>query len=418
MKIFNKIRDVFSDALFEEDGIEYKNNDFCRESHFNFGSSNNLDGDLNETRTYYAFSDKGYSRNPIAFRAINLITHTASSIPLFVMHCRDCKNYNITDHNLSRLVERPNPFTSKVDFIELIIYHLLINGNAFVLKVHDLNGDVNELHVLHPSSVEVLTDRSCSFVAGYVYRNGSKVKEYMVNRVDGSCDILHLKNFHPNNQVLGLSPFEAAADAIDQHNATMKWNKSLMKNSARPSGALFVKDSKNSGGYLNAEQRNRLESELENFHRGETNSGRPLLLEGGLEWRELSVSPKDLDFVNSDKIAVRHIANAFGVPVQLLNDSESSSYNNYIEAKRSLYENTVLPILNKIVTNVYNNWICKSFGKDFFVTYREEEIPALTYKKEQMLNNLKNSDFLTINEKRAAFGLDPIEGGDKLNIVK
>ena len=414
MKIFDKIKDAFSDAPIDKDSMEYKSNAY-QEAYFNFASSN-LHGGLGEIRTYQSFSDNGYSKNPIAFRAVNLITHTAAAIPLFVMHCKDCKSYNITEHSLSRLIEKPNPFTSMVDFMETIIYYLLISGNAFVLKVHDLNGELNELYVLHPNDVEILTDSTNSSVVGYRYRNGSKLKEYMINRINGNCDILHLKNFHPSNQTTGLSPFEAAADAIDQHNAAMKWNKALMKNGARPSGALIVKEGKNSSGYLTPEQRNFLKQELDDMYSGPQNSGRPILLEGCLEWKELGISPKDLDFANADKIAVRHIANAFGVPVQLLNDHESSSYNNYIEAKRALYENTVLPLLNKIVTNVFNNWVCPIFGKGFIVTYREDDIPALTYKKEQMLNNLKNSDFLTINEKRAILGFDPVEGGDRLSV--
>jgi HK97 family phage portal protein len=225
---------------------------------------------------------------------------------------------------------------------------------------------------------------------------------------------LHIKNFHPINNIYGLSPFEAAADVIDQHNSAIQWNKNLMKNSARPSGALVVNPTKNDSGMLTPDQRDALRDEINCAFASSLNSGRPMILEGGLEWKELSISPKDLDFANADKIAVRQIANAFGVPIQLLNEIDGSSYNNYLEGKRALYENTVLPLLNKIVSSVFNNWLCPTFGKNLQVVYKEEEIPALSYKYEQQLKNLHESNFLTINEKRRSLGLDPIDGGDKL----
>jgi HK97 family phage portal protein len=400
-------------SSFEKKSISHAHrSSSVKESYIDF-SPRMANDTLVSARTYRAFSDYGYSQNPIAFRAINIIAHSGSAIPLVLMKCEDCKHYNIDNHDLLKLIQRPNPFMSRVDFIETIIYHLMINGNAYVLKVHDINNMIKELHVLHPSNVDILTNNSNSVVTGYRYQDGGKVKEYLINRLDGSCDVLHIKNFNPTSQIFGLSPFEAAANAIDQHNAAMKWNKSLMRNGAKPSGALLYK-SKSGDGLLSEDQRIVLKRELEEHFSGADNSGKPMLLEGGLEWKEMSVSPKDLDFANADKIAMRHIANAFGVPVQLLNDNEFSSYNNYIEAKKSLYENTILPLLNKIIFNVFNNWLCKVFGCEYYVTYREEDIPALSYKKEQILNNIKNSDFLTINEKRAMIGLDPIEGGDRL----
>ena len=300
-----------------------------------------------------------------------------------------------------------------IDFIEMIIYQLMINGNAFLLKIHDIENKICEIYNLNPDNIEFLFDKGGNTIIGYRYhKENGRFKDYKIDRITNECDILHLKNFNPNDNLYGLSPFTAAIGAIEQHNAAMEWNKSLLKNGARPSGALIVKNDKNS--FLTDAQRNELKKEIDYLFSGTENTGRPILLEGGIEWKDLGISPKELDFVNSDQIAVRHIANAFGVPIQMLNNSESSSYNNYLEGKKSLYENTILPLLNKIISNVYNHWVCNCFGSEYFVTYNEDDIPALSYKKEQILNNLKNSDFLTINEKRAIFGFDPIAGGDKL----
>jgi len=107
--------------------------------------------------------------------------------------------------------------------------------------------------------------------------------------------ILHVKLFNPVNDHYGLSPIEAAATAIDIHNTASKWNKALLDNSARPSGALVytARD-----GNLSPDQFDRLKTELEQGFQGAAHAGRPLLLEGGLDWKSMSLTPKDMDFID------------------------------------------------------------------------------------------------------------------------
>ena len=127
--------------------------------------------------------------------------------------------------------------------------------------------------------------------------------------------ILHLKNYHPTNSHYGLSSLDATSQSIELHNQATNWNSSLLRNGARPSGALIVKES---NGYLSDDQFERLQAQLTDKFTGSNNSGRPLLLEGGLDWQEMSINPKDMDFIESKNAAAREIALAFGVPPQLL----------------------------------------------------------------------------------------------------
>ena len=408
MTTFDKLKNLFET---KSRGFDDKVNNIYKEFYFDVNSKTKND-DIGDNKGYFSFANSGYIKNPVAFRAVNIITHTAGAIKLFIVENREGRSFNVHEHPLKSLITRPNPFMTIVDFIETIIYNFLIGGNAFVLMVRNALGSVKELYVLNPNDMTIITDQTNSFVTGYNYSNGDKTKEYRINQLTGECDILHLKNFHPTNNIYGLSYFEAAANIIDQHNSAIQWNKNLMKNSACPSGALVYNPDKKST--LTTAQRNELRKELDRSYSSADNSGRVLILEAGFDWKEMSKTPKDMDFSEADKIAVQHIANVFGVPVQLLNSTESSSYNNYIEAKRALYENTVLPLLNKIILSIFNNWICPNFGKDFSVIYKEEEIPSLSYKYEQQLKNLHESDFLTINEKRKILGFDPIPGGDTL----
>jgi HK97 family phage portal protein len=106
---------------------------------------------------------------------------------------------------------------------------------------------------------------------------------FAVEQEEALPPILHLTLFHPADDHYGLSPMEAAATALDIHNAAGAWNKALLDNAARPSGALVV-----GGTALTDAQFERLKGELETNYQGAGNTGRPLLLEGGLDWKQMS----------------------------------------------------------------------------------------------------------------------------------
>ena len=99
--------------------------------------------------------------------------------------------------------------------------------------------------------------------------------------------ILQLALFNPVDDYYGLSPLEAAATAVDTHNAAATWNKALLDNAARPSGALVYAGP--DGLILADQQFERLKKELELQYQGSANAGRPLLLEGGLDWKPMSL---------------------------------------------------------------------------------------------------------------------------------
>ncbi|WP_458694298.1 phage portal protein [Wolbachia endosymbiont (group A) of Andrena hattorfiana] len=136
------------------------------------------------------------------------------------------------------------------------------------------------------------------------------------------------------NDWYGLSPIEAAAYSIDQYNQAGAWNQAMLQNGARPSGAIVVKSAKDgSGGSLSQEQYQRLKEQINDHYSGSVNAGRPILLEGGLEWKEMSLSPRDMDFIESKHSSARDIALAFGVPPQLLGIPGDNTYSKLVEAR-------------------------------------------------------------------------------------
>jgi HK97 family phage portal protein len=122
--------------------------------------------------------------------------------------------------------------------------------------------------------------------------------------------VLHMRLCHPLDDHYGFSPIEAAATAIDLHNQASKWNKALLDNAARPSGALVYAARE---GRLSPEQFERLKAELQEGFQGAKNAGRPLLLEGGLDWKPLSLSPKDMDFIEASLRSSASVGHAAAV---------------------------------------------------------------------------------------------------------
>jgi HK97 family phage portal protein len=224
--------------------------------------------------------------------------------------------------------------------------------------------------------------------------------------------VLHGTLFHPLDDYYGLSPLEPALNAIDVHNEGAAWTKSLLDNAARPSGALIYKGPDGAPN-LTDEQFGRLKRELEDGYQGALNAGRPMVLEGGLEWQSMSHSPADLDFANTRDVAAREIALAFGVPPMLLGIPGDNTYSNYAQANLSLWRQTVLPLVARTAASL-TQWLSPRFGDSLRIGYDLDAVPALAAEREATWEKLTAASFLTINEKRAAAGYGPVEGADVL----
>lgn len=197
---------------------------------------------------------------------------------------------------------------------------------------------------------------------------------------------------------------EAAAYSIDQHNQCAAWNQSLLQNGARPTGALMVKAGEGQPGFLNEMQFSRLKQQLDDQFAGAANAGRPLLLEGGLEWKEMSLSPRDMDFVQIKHSSARDVALAFGVPPQLLGIPGDNTYANLHEARLALWEQTILPLLES-VTDALNNWLVPMFADTLELKLDTDAIPALAAKRDAYWERIAKADFLSAEEKRQLLGI-------------
>jgi HK97 family phage portal protein len=325
---------------------------------------------------------------------VRLIAEAAGSVPLLIYRGAG----ELDEHPLLSLLARPNPRQSGAAFLETLIGHLLVAGNAYA-EAAVVDGTPRELHALRPDRMKVVPGTD-GWPEAYDYSVGAETVRF---RQDANTPpILHLAFFHPLDDHYGLSPLEAAAQALDVHNAASAWNKALLDNAARPSGALVYAGP--DGANLSDDQFERLKSELEDQFSGPRNAGRPLLLDGGLDWKTMALSPKDMDFIQAKHGAAREIALAFGVPPMLLGIPGDSTYSNYQEANRALWRQTVLPLLSRVLGDLAH-WLSPAFGSEPLRLEPDmDRIEALASEREALWRRVEGASFLTDEEKRAAVG--------------
>ena len=355
-------------------------------------------------RDYAAFAREGFAQNAIVYRAVRMVAEAAASVPLLLYE----GDAEILDHPLLDLIARPNPVSSAPDLLESWYGYLLVSGNAY-LEAVALGGEVRELFALRPDRMKVIPGPD-GWPEAFEYTAGGRSVRFAGEVVPGVRPILHVKLFNPVNDHYGLSPIEAAATAIDIHNTASRWNKALLDNSARPSGALVytARD-----GNLSPDQFDRLKAELEQGFQGAAHAGRPLLLEGGLDWKSMSLTPKDMDFIEAKHVAAREIALALGVPPMLLGIPGDNTYSNYQEATRSLWRQTVLPLATR-TAKALSTWLSPAFGDVLELRPDHDAIEALCSEREALWSRVDKATFLTPNEKRAAVGYGPVVGGDEI----
>jgi HK97 family phage portal protein len=345
-------------------------------------------------RDYTALAREGYERNPVVHRCVRLIAEAAAQTPLVAK----VEGRELPEHPALALVERPNPRQGGIAFREMLYGHLLVAGNAYV-EAASIGREPRELHALRPDRMRLVPGRN-GWPEAYDYTVGGDTVRFRQDEA-GIPPILHLTLFHPVDDHYGLSPIEPAACALDIHNAASNWHKALLDNAARPSGAL-VYDGPDGAG-LSETQFERLKAELEESFQGARNAGRPLLLEGGLDWKPLSLTPAELDFVAAKGVAAREIALAFGVPRLLLGIPGDNTHANFAEANRAFWRQTAIPLVRRTAQSLAQ-WLGPAFGDDLTLKPDLDAIEALADERESLWRRLAAATFLSDDEKREAVG--------------
>ncbi len=341
----------------------------------------------------------GFTGNPVGFRAVKLIAEAAAALPL-VLQDRT-RRYEV--HPLLSLIRQPNGAQGQAELFEALFGHLLLSGNAYVEAVPGEGALPLELHVLRSDRMRVVPGAD-GWPVAYEYSVGARK-----HRFDASGDlapICHIKSFHPQDDHYGFSPMQAAAMAVDVHNSASRWSKSLLDNAARPSGALIWSGG-DGQGMMGNDQFQRLSDEIEANYQGARNAGRPMVLEGGLDWKPMGFSPSDMEFHKTKEAAAREIALAFGVPPMLLGIQGDATYANYQEANRAFFRLTVLPLVTR-VTAALSDWLTGFSGEMLELKPDLDQVPALAAERDAQWARVAGAGFLSDAEKRSLLGLPTV----------
>ena len=330
---------------------------------------------------------QAFLENPVAQRAVRIVAEGVGSAPLAP-----------TDPALARLVENTGNGQS---LVEALAAQLLLHGNAYVQIVKDAAGWPVDLFALRPERMSAVPGED-GWPSAYRYRLAERTLTLPLMDEDGWPGLIHIRAFHPLDDHYGAGSLAAAEQAVAIHNAASAWNRALLENAARPSGAL-VYDTPDAAG-LTQDQFDRLRQELADAFSGQANAGRPMLLEGGLRWQSLSLSPADMDFATLKAAAARDIALAFGVPPMLLGLPGDNTYANYREANRALWRLTLLPLADKLLRGLAAG--LEPWFPELRLAVDLDRVPALSEDREKLWAQVSGADFLSNEEKRAMLGLD------------
>jgi HK97 family phage portal protein len=345
----------------------------------------------------------GFANNPVGFRTVKLIAEAAAALPLVLQD----STQRFETHPLLRLIEAPNPMQGRAELLEALYAQILLSGNGYVEAVSGETGLPLELHVLRSDRMSVVPGAD-GWPVAYEYAVSGRKHRFHVS--GDASPVCHIKSFHPQDDHYGFSPMQAAAMAIDVHNSASRWSKALLDNAARPSGAIVYRGAEGQGT-MSSDQYERLVSEMESHHQGARNAGRPMLLEGGLDWKPMGFSPSDMEFQKTKESAAREIALAFGVPPMLLGIQGDATYANYQEAHRAFYRLTVLPLATR-VTQSLAEWL-RTFGGDELVLKPDlDQVPALAAERDAQWSRIAGADFLTDAEKRTLLGLPAVSSDE------
>src|SRR2546423_598687 len=365
-------------------------------------------------RNYANFVKEGYRRTAAVYSSINKISSAASGINWKLYEDHTMKR-EIEEHPLLDLWRKPNLNESSGAFIEKLFGFWHLSGNDYIWAFRPKkNAPLLALWHLRQDREKIVP--SSAGIESYVYGYATPgVKIYAPKNT------MHIKFPAYDDDYYGLSPMETASQLIDQQNEGNAWNTALMQNMGKPSSAFFAK------GFLTLEQRNQIRDELRRKYSGKRNAGMPLVLEGDMTWQNMSLSPYELDWLQSRELNTREIAAIFDVAPELIGDSAGKTFANVAEARAALYTENVLPKMDRVRDQV-NSWLVPMYddlkNKTAYFTYDKEDIEALAsmYQaqltaKSERFTNLWNSMQCTLDEAREGQGLDKLPGG-KGNIFK
>ncbi len=357
-------------------------------------------------RDSLTFAKEGYTQNVITYRCVRLLSRSAARVPWCLEDIKTGEKIN--EHPMLDLLRRPNPVDRSASaFFERAFGFYLIAGENFMEGVGPVTGPPMELYANEPWQMEVKPGDTVP--SQFIFRAGGGKVVWDVDALDGASDILHTKMFNPLDRWRGMSPIQAAAFSIDQHNAAGEWNASLLQNGAQPTLALIYKGT-GDNPILTTDQRKVVREEIDKFWAGPGNAGKVQLVPGNFDMKAVSATNKEMDWLLGKQLSAKEIALAYDVPEQLVGVEGSQKFDNYAQARLALWEDGVLPLMATFGEDL-GFWLGPAFDLDMTkmrLTHSLDDVEALSPRRQAKWDRAASSSgFTSINDRRQMVGLEP-----------
>lgn len=384
------------------------------------------------------YIEKGYQYNTTIYSIVNLIAKTAATIPFQVYEIKndnELKRYKamtsglangsalhkaevlrkhaleeVADTELHELLSRPNPAQSYNAWIQEIIAFGKLTGNRYIYGLKPETGanqgKFKELYVLPSQKVEINSGGIFEPVKSYSLDYNGQYKM-------AAEDICHIKDFNPyydgtGSHLYGMSPLKAGLRSLDTNNEAITTGAKYLQN--QTARGVLMSDE----GDINEVQAQQLKEKFRQNYSGSNNAGDIVITPKKLSWINFGMSASDLSLIEQYNASIKDLCNIYSVPAVLLNNTESSTYNNVIEAKKSLYQSAVIPELNKIKDEL-NRWLVPAYGEKLYIDFDYTSISEMQEEMDKVVNQMSSAWWLTPNEKRQAMSYGVEADNEKLN---
>ena len=346
-------------------------------------------------------------RATVVFLAVKLISEGVGSLPLIIyrMGDEDSRRRDRNHHLWSLLRDTPNRWQTSLEFREMMQGHVLLRGNAYAAITSNNAGRIEELVPMHPDRVRPFWAPNRSVAYEFTPREGER-------RILLQDEVMHVRGMCLDEDGLkGFSPIEEMREAVALTLAIEEFGARRFSNDARPGGVL------QHPGSLQPDQATRLREEWEARHTGVAGAHRVAVLEGGMEWKQIGLSPDDAQFILSRKFQITEIARIFNIPPHKLKDLERATFSNIEEQNREWVVDTLRPWLVRWEQVIHRDLFTPAERRSHFVEFLVEGILRGRIKDRFEAYAIgRNSGWLTANEIRRMENMNPIEGGDVLLI--
>ncbi|SDE58330.1 phage portal protein, HK97 family [Priestia aryabhattai B8W22] len=343
----------------------------------------------------------GYKSSTWVYSCVSRIAKTAASVPWKVYRETDEGLEEIPNHPLELLLKKPNPFMSGQDMFERMVGHLYLGGNGILSKVK-VNNVVAELWPVMPDAISPIPSKT-DFVAGYEYRANGITYEIPAD------EILHFMFIDPANLYWGLAPLQAVARSVDTDSEMLDWQKVSLQNRAIADGVFSFKQP------LTRQQWEDARAMVRDQHQGSGGARTPWVLGGEANWTQMSLTPAEMDFIQSRNFTREEICSVFNVPPPMVGLYENATLNNIETARKIFWLDTMIPLLEDLKSS-FNLALTPEFGEGLVLSYDISSVQAIQDNYGEKVATAKElwSMGLPFNEinQRLELGFDEIEGGE------